>query len=117
MISIVFFLIVIIGFMIKLPIFFRHFDKELHTMFYFFSAALLNVLYKKRHLIIVVFLLIFGICIEFAQEYSNKFFHKRIHGRFDLEDIKANIRGIVAFSIIWLFIFFINYINSKKNNC
>jgi hypothetical protein len=113
-ISIVFLALVTVGFMIKLPTIFRHFDKELHSSFYFFAAAFLNVLYKKRHLIIVVFLLIFGICIEFAQEYSNKFFHKRIHGRFDLQDIKANVKGIIAFSVIWSFIYFINYINNQK---
>ncbi|HEX6431066.1 MAG TPA: hypothetical protein VF008_25425 [Niastella sp.] len=41
--------------------------------------------------------------IEYAQEYSNKFFHVRIHGRYDPEDIKYNLRGLIAYSLLWIF--------------
>jgi hypothetical protein len=34
------FSLAIVGFIIKLPHVFRHYDKELHSLFYFFSAAL-----------------------------------------------------------------------------
>lgn len=96
----------IIGFMIKLPSSFRHIDKELHALFYFVAAAFLNILFAKknlvRHVIIFGFLYVFGMCIEFAQAYSNKFFQKRIHGRYDPEDIAANLNGLIAFSALWL---------------
>jgi hypothetical protein len=96
----------IIGFMVKLPSVFRHIDKELHALFYFAAAAFLNMLFAKkkigRHLLIFGILYFFGVCIEYAQAYSNKFFHKRIHGRFDPEDVAANLNGLLAFSILWL---------------
>jgi hypothetical protein len=28
--------------------------------------------------------------------------HKKIHGRFDIEDVQANVKGLIAFSAIWL---------------
>jgi hypothetical protein len=40
--------------------------------------------------------------IEFAQAYSNKFFRKRIHGRFDPEDVQWNLKGLIAFSMVWI---------------
>lgn len=102
----------IFGFMIKLPLIFRHFDKELHFAFYFISSAFLNVIFinKKflRHILIFSSLFLFGISIEVAQGYSNKFFHKRIHGRFDPQDIQSNLKGLIAFSILWiLFVAFV----------
>ncbi len=100
------FIISIIGFMVKLPSVFRHMDKELHTAFYFLAAAFLNILFtnKKltRHLLIFLALLLFGVSIEYAQEYSNKLLHVRIHGRFDIEDVKANVKGLVGFSGLWI---------------
>ena len=94
------------GFMIKLPPVFRHIDKELHAAFFFAAAALLNILFtdKKlnRHILIFAILFLFSISIEYAQEYSNKFFHARIHGRFDPQDVKYNLKGLVAFSVIWV---------------
>lgn len=100
------FAISIYGFMIKLPSAFRHFDKELHSLFYFLAAAFLNVLFAKKkitiHLLIFGVLYLFGVAIEYAQEYSNKLFHKRIHGRYDIEDIQSNLKGLVAFSILWI---------------
>jgi hypothetical protein len=92
--------------MIKLPSAFRHFDKELHSAFYFFAAAFLNLLFAQKkitiHLLIFAVLYLFGVSIEYAQEYSNKLFHKRIHGRFDMEDIQSNVKGLIAFSVIWI---------------
>lgn len=99
----------ILGFMIKLPSSFRHIDKELHALFYFLAAAFLNVLFADnkihRHLLIFGILFVLGVTIEYAQEYSNKFFHKKIHGRYDKEDVQANLKGLIAFSIVW-FIYF-----------
>lgn len=108
LIALVCFAVAIIGFMIKLPSGFRHIDKELHAAFYFLAAAFLNILFAKtnliRHAIIFAFLYLFGMAIEYAQAYSNKFFRKRIHGRFDPEDVAANLNGLIAFSLVWLVI-------------
>lgn len=108
------FSIAIIGFMIKLPSAFRNYDKELHSMFYFSAALFLNVLFNKRHLIIFIFLLLFGVGIELSQQFSNRFFNRRIHGRFDIEDVYYNLIGLISFSVIWLFVSFMNYL-FKKN--
>ena len=98
----------LIGFMIKLPAAFRHIDKELHAAFYFMAAAVLNILFAGtnllRHIIIFVSLYIFGMAIEYAQAWSNRFFSRRIHGRFDPEDLQWNLKGLVAFSICWILI-------------
>ena len=49
----------------------------MHSLFYFLAAAFLNIFFAKkiifRHVVIFIFLILFGIAIEFAQEYSNKF--------------------------------------------
>lgn len=96
----------IVGFMVKLPSAFRHYDKELHSLFYFLAAAFLNVLFAKRsfarHILIFAFLYLLGMSIEYAQEYSNQFFRKRIHGRYDKEDILSNLKGLIAFSGLWI---------------
>jgi len=96
----------VIGFMIKLPSEFRHIDKELHAMFYFLAAAFFNILFANtkivRHVIIFITLYLFGMAIEYGQEYSNRFFRRRIHGRFDPEDIQWNLKGLIAFSLLWL---------------
>ena len=96
----------VVGFMIRLPSGFSHIDKELHTAFYFAAAAFLSLLFANRNIIrytvIFISLYCFGVAIEYAQEYSNKLFHKRIHGRYDVEDIQANLKGLVAFSICWI---------------
>lgn len=96
----------IFGFMLKLPSAFRYIDKELHAAFYFLAAAFLNLLFAKRnmfiHAAIFISLYVFGMAIEFAQAYSNRFFHKRIHGRYDVEDIKANLTGLILFSVCWI---------------
>ena len=107
----------LIGFMIKLPSDFRHFDKELHSIFYFSAAAFLNLLFANkniiRHTVIFISLYLFGVAIEFTQEYSNKFFHKRIHGRYDIEDIQANLKGLVAFSFFWILLISILFVYNK----
>lgn len=94
------------GFLIKLPATFRHIDKEMHSLFYFLAAAFLNILFAKRniirHAVIFAGLYLFGMAIEYAQEYSNTFLHKRIHGRYDPEDIRYNLKGLIAFSVLWL---------------
>lgn len=105
-IVVAFFAIAVIGFMVKLPSCFRHIDKGLHSGFYFFAAVFLNVLLVKtkfvRHVVIFISLFVFGIAIEYAQAYSNKFFHNKIHGRFDPEDVHWNLKGLVAFSLLWI---------------
>jgi hypothetical protein len=96
----------IVGFMVKLPSGFRHYDKELHAIFYFLAAGFLNVLFTNgkltRHILIFFILFIFSISIEYAQEYSNHFLHARIHGRYDPEDVKYNLRGLIAYSVLWV---------------
>lgn len=109
--------------MLKLPSQFRHIDKELHATFYFGAAAFLNVLYAKtklvRHLVIFAALYTFGMVIEYSQAYSNRFFRNRIHGRFDPEDIQWNLKGLLAFSVIWVLCIIVLIIYRKasmKNN-
>ena len=100
------FIVAVIGFMIKLPSGFKHIDKELHAAFYFLAAAFLNFLFTNKkigiHLLIFIILFLFGVSIEYAQEYSNKLLHTRIHGRFDREDVKSNLKGLVVYSICWM---------------
>ena len=95
----------VVGFLVKLPSSFRHIDKELHFAYYFLAAAFLNILFGIknffRHIFISVILYLFGVGIEFAQEEYNKVFHVRFHGRYDPEDVKANLEGLVIFSIVW----------------
>jgi len=96
------------GFLIKLPSAFRHIDKELHFAYYFLAAGFLNVLFNiknlLKHIFVAALLYAFGVGIEFAQENYNKVFHVRFHGRYDPEDVKANLTGIVSFSILWLLV-------------
>jgi VanZ family protein len=104
------FIAVTLGFMIKLPSIFRKYDKEMHFIFYFYASFFINLLYAKNrlnnYLMVIIFLTAFGFFIEHFQEYSNHFFNKKIHGRFDIQDIKYNLLGIFLFSTIWVF----NYI-------
>ena len=112
-----FFAVAIVGFMVKLPSGFRHMDKELHATFYFLAAALLNVLFANsrivKHVIIFIALYLFGMAIEYGQQYSNRFFHTRVHGRFDPEDIQANLNGLLAFSLLWLLCTVVILVNKK----
>ncbi len=103
----IFALISVIGLMIKLPSIFRTIDKEMHFLFYFFSAAFLNFLFTNgkviKHLVIFIFLGGFGYLIELFQEFSNTFFKKRIHGNFDIIGVKYNLKGLLLFSMLWFF--------------
>ena len=106
-----------IGFLVRLPSNFRYIDKELHSVFYFLAAAFLNLLFANknivRHIVIFISLYAFGAAIEYAQEYSNKFFHKKIHGRFDIEDIQANLKGLFLFSFLWILVVVILFVYQK----
>ena len=110
--SILFF-VSIVGFMFKLPTVFRHHDKELHFLFYFFAAAFFNFLFRKKHLIIFFGLLSFGIFIELFQSFSNRFYSKRIHGDFDSQDVYANLSGLFLFSVVWIILKIISFIYKK----
>ena len=105
------------GFMLKLPSAFRSIDKELHAAFYFFAAAFLNVLFANKnifkHAVIFIILYLFGMAIEFSQSYSNRFFRKRIHGRYDVEDIQANLTGLMLFSLLWIVLQCIFFVYNK----
>ena len=95
----------VIGFMLKLPKVFHHFDKELHLLFYFCATTLVTLLFPKRWMISSICLALFGIIIEFAQEFSNKIsiriIGKAIHGRFDIEDVKYNLIGVFCGLILF----------------
>lgn len=97
--------IAIVGFVLKLPSAFRHYDKELHAAFYFLAAAFLNILFAKRniliHAFIFGFLYVFGMGIEHAQVFSKEQWHIP-HGRYDPEDIQWNLKGLICFSILWI---------------
>ena len=84
--------------MVKLPAVFHHYDKELHAAFYFFAAIFFGLQFPKKWLLVLFCLLIFGFGIELAQAFSNKIsirlIGKSIHGRFDIEDIRYNIKGL-----------------------
>lgn len=102
----IFLLLSAVGLMVKLPVPFRGIDKEMHFAFYFGAAGLLNLLFARNnlllHIFIFVFLYAFGMVIEYAQSYSNQFFSTRIHGNYDPEDVVFNLRGLVAFSTLWV---------------
>lgn len=101
------------GFMLKLPSVFRNFDTGLHFLFYFCASIVLNLLWKKEkfivHILISLVLFIFGVAIEIAQDLSNLFFTKKIHGNFDPIDIIYNTLGL-----IFAFAFWLAYIILKK---
>lgn len=94
-----------VGFMVKLPKIFHHYDKELHMMFYLVVTMIIIFLFPKRWMISSISLALFGIIIEFAQEFSNKIsirvIGKAIHGRFDIEDVKYNMIGIFCGLILF----------------
>jgi VanZ family protein len=107
----------IIGFMVKLPRVFSHHDKELHFLFYFGAAVILNYLFVKKnflyHMIVAWILMFTGVFIECAQELSNLFVEKRIHGNFDPEDIIFNTLGLMVYSFIWVIWRILVFIKSK----
>jgi hypothetical protein len=112
--------VAVAGFMLKLPSSFRHIDKELHSLFYFLAAAFFNLLFVKRnllkHVLVFILLYLFGAGIELAQEYSNRFFQRRIHGRYDLEDVQANLNGLLAFSAVWVIVVVIMLVFQRKKS-
>ena len=99
--------------MIKLPHSFHNYDKELHALFYFYASFGCNLFWAKNrgtYYILGVFgLIVFGVGIEMAQEASNHFFRKKIHGNFDLQDIQYNLLGIGLYSTL----FFANSLYQK----
>lgn len=109
----------VIGFMVKLPSRFHHQDKELHAAFYFLAAAFLNILFTDgkllRHLLIFALLYCFSVGIEYAQDYSNHYFRNHIHGRYDPEDVKANLKGLIGYSVVWVLYRLIVSVTSRKS--
>jgi catechol 2,3-dioxygenase-like lactoylglutathione lyase family enzyme len=104
--AIVCILLSILGFMLKLPRVFREHDRAMHAGFYFLAAGFFNVLFAGRsiwrHGIIFALLFGFSVAIEHAQEYSNILLGRTIHGRYDPEDVKYNLKGLIYFSGVWL---------------
>lgn len=123
-ILIIVFIIATYCFLIKLPVPFRKIDTQLHALFFFTTAAFINILFLvkdiKNHLLIFGMLFLFSALIEFAQEYSNTLVHKRIHGNFDPIDLKFNLLGLCFFSLLWLTYFttskIIKYFNKSKGD-
>lgn len=111
------FSLAVVGFIIKLPAAFRGFDRELHSAFYFCAAAFLNILFAKRNLIIHAvifgFLYVFGMAIEHGQVLSKKYWHIP-HGRYDPEDVQANLKGLLLFSAVWLLFTGVSVLMGKK---
>jgi hypothetical protein len=108
-ISILFVLVSFVGFMVKLPKVFEHYDKALHFLFYFYASFIGCYFYannKINFIVVLSCLIFFGFFIEYLQGYSNRFFKKSIHGNFDIQDIKYNILGISLYSSIWIFNYF-----------
>ena len=103
-IVIICFILALIGFLIKIPVPLRGHDKLLHSSFYFFAAAFFHLLFRRGLLIILVTLALFGIFIEYAQQWSNTLTHSRIHGRFDPQDIYANLKGLGVYAVIGVLI-------------
>ena len=95
----------LIGFLIKIPVPLRGHDKLMHAAFYFFAAVFFNFLFKKRQVLIFIILAAFGVLIEFLQQLANKITHSHIHGRFDKEDIYANMKGLCLYAAIALLYF------------
>ena len=99
------FILVFFGFMLRLPAVFRSHDRELHFLFYLLFSLFFTLLFAQKkmlnHFLISFFLLLFGIGIEWMQEISNKILNKKIHGRFDPEDVFFNVLGLLCASGFW----------------
>ena len=109
------FVCALIGFMVKLPRVFHHYDKVLHASFYFASSIFLYFVYPKRWYFITIGLFFFGIMIEVLQELSNKIVGKTIHGKFDIQDIKYNAIGLFIGTLCFFTIqFLIQVVFVKK---
>lgn len=111
------FVFAVIGFLIKIPVPLRGNDKLLHTLFYFGAAAFLHVLFGRGLVFILAGLALFGVMIEYLQPLCNKIFHTRVHGRFDKEDIYANLKGLAFYTAIAVVFLSIRYlVRGKKND-
>ena len=99
------FICAIIGFLIKIPVPLRGHDKLLHSAFYFMAAAFLHSLFRKGFFVIIIVLALFGVLIEYLQQLSNQVTHSHIHGRFDKEDIYANLKGLLLYAAVALVLF------------
>ena len=110
--------LIIIGFIVKLPAVFHHYDKELHAAFYFMAVIYFGLQFPKKWLLIVFCLLIFGIGIEMAQAFSNRIsirlIGKPIHGRFDIEDIRYNFKGLFWGTLVLLLLLKIKSLFDKR---
>ena len=95
----------LIGFLIKIPVPLRGHDKLEHGAFYFLAAAFLHFLFRKGLILILILLALFGVLIEYLQPLVNKLTHTRMHGRFDIEDIQANIKGLACYAAVALLFF------------
>jgi len=98
------FILAMIGFLMKIPVPLRGHDKLLHTGFYFCAAAFFHLLFRKGLLIILACLALFGVMIEYLQPLMNRWTHSNMHGRFDKEDIYANLKGLALYAVIGLVI-------------
>ena len=110
----------IIGFMLKLPRAFRGHDRAMHAGFYFLAAGFFNLLFAGRslwrHAMIFALLFAFSVAIEHAQEYSNTLLGRTIHGRYDPEDVKYNLKGLIYFSGLWLLWWGYQFFSTKQPN-
>jgi hypothetical protein len=118
LLALLFILVAFVGFMVRLPKVFGHYDKQLHFLFYFYASFIACYFYannkKIKFLVIISCLLSFGFFIEYLQGYSNRFFKKRIHGSFDIQDIEYNVLGITLYSSIWICNYFLISVKKKK---
>lgn len=103
-IVIVCFILALVGFLIKIPASLRGHDKLLHSSFYFFAAAFFHLLFRRGLILILVLLALFGVFIEYAQQWSNTITHSHIHGRADPQDIYANLKGLAVYAVIGVLI-------------
>lgn len=107
----------LVGFLIKLPVPFRAHDKFWHAAFYFAAAAFLHLLFRKGLILILLVLYLFGVLIEYLQPLTNKITRTRIHGRFDIEDVYANGKGLLLYLVIALIFFLFQRIfKSSRTN-
>lgn len=117
-IAFAFITISIIGFMVKLPPVFRSIDQEMHALFYFSAAFFFNYFFGNKkistHIFIFCALFTASCFVEFAQEYSNRIFGK-IHGNFDPQDVKYNLLGLVAFSVVWVVMTIPHFVQQISN--
>jgi putative exporter of polyketide antibiotics len=115
-IVIICFILALIGFLIKIPVPLRGNDKLLHTVFYFGAAAFLHILFGRGLIFILIGLALFGVMIEYLQPLCNKFFHTKVHGRFDKEDIYANLKGLAIYTAIAVVFLTMRYLMHKNRD-